>query len=196
MRDAKVPGGFSLRRWSRRKLEAAREATPAATAGAPSMSDASVPAATAGSPAPLPADAPALPPIASLTHESDFAAFMQPKVDDGLRRQALKKLFADPQFNVMDGLDIYIDDYTKPDPIDPGVLERLAQMGFVRDAGAVGEDSPPNAAPSLERAPAAPELPGGAQLPEAASPAPSTDVPEPRGEAAPADEVPVPRPAR
>ena len=29
----------------------------------------------------------------------------------------MKKLFSDPHFNVMDGLDTYIDDYGKPDPI-------------------------------------------------------------------------------
>ena len=31
----------------------------------------------------------------------------------------MKKLFADPHYNVMDGLDVYIDDYSKPDPIPP-----------------------------------------------------------------------------
>ena len=31
----------------------------------------------------------------------------------------MKKLFSDPHFNVMDGLDTYIDDYGKPDPIPP-----------------------------------------------------------------------------
>ena len=29
----------------------------------------------------------------------------------------MKKLFSDPHFNVMDGLDTYIDDYGKPDPL-------------------------------------------------------------------------------
>ena len=40
---------------------------------------------------------------------------------------ALKKLFADPHFNRMDGLDIYIDDYTKPDPMPRAMLARLNQ---------------------------------------------------------------------
>jgi len=196
MTDAKTPEGFSLRRWSRRKLEAAQEAAPA-VAPPPAAPDAGLPAATAGSPAPapLPADASALPPIESLTPESDFAAFMQPKVDDGLRRQALKKLFADPRFNVMDGLDVYIDDYTKPDPIAPDVLERLAQMGFVRDAGAIAEASPPSPA----RATAAPEAPSVAQPSEPAlpaTPAASADDSESPGDAAPAEEPPVPPPAR
>ena len=41
---------------------------------------------------------PALPPVEKLTPESDFAPFMHPKVDDALRRVALKKLFARPAF--------------------------------------------------------------------------------------------------
>ena len=52
---------------------------------------------------------------------------MRPEVDESLKRAALKKLFADPHFNVMDGLDVYIDDYSKPDPIPPDMLARLIQ---------------------------------------------------------------------
>jgi hypothetical protein len=58
-----------------------------------------------------------LPPIDSLNSESNYAAFMQPKVPDALKRQALKKLFTEPQFNVMDGLDVYVDDYSISVPI-------------------------------------------------------------------------------
>lgn len=58
-----------------------------------------------------------LPAVESLTDESDFTAFMQPKVPEALKRQALKKLFANPQFNVMDGLDVYVDDYSVSVPI-------------------------------------------------------------------------------
>ena len=32
----------------------------------------------------------------------------------------------------MDGLDIYIDDYGKPDPLPPDMLEKLAQWQFMR----------------------------------------------------------------
>ena len=77
---------------------------------------------------PPPAEAtPPLPPVESLTIDSDFTAFLQPQVDERLKRQALKKLFRDPHFNVMDGLDIYIDDYSKPDPIPPDVVRQLVQ---------------------------------------------------------------------
>jgi hypothetical protein len=55
-----------------------------------------------------------LPPVESLTIDSDFSAFLQPEVDETLKRQALKQLFRDPHFNVMDGLDVYIDDYSNP----------------------------------------------------------------------------------
>ena len=70
----------------------------------------------------------ALPSIESLTPESDFSPFMRPQVDASLRRQALKTLFQDPRFNVMDGLDVYIDDYSKPDPLPEGWLEKMNQV--------------------------------------------------------------------
>jgi hypothetical protein len=68
---------------------------------------------------------PPLPPLDSLTFESDFKAFMHSKVEEGVKRAALKKLFSDPRFNVMDGLDTYIDDYTKAEPISEELLAQL-----------------------------------------------------------------------
>ena len=82
----------------------------------------------------------ALPPVESLTPESDFSVFMGPGVRPELRQAALKKLFADPHFNLMDRLDIYIDDYTKPDPIPASMLEQLAQF---RNLGGVQPAQPP-----------------------------------------------------
>jgi hypothetical protein len=70
---------------------------------------------------------PKLPPVEQLNMESDYTAFFHPKVDEKLRREALRKLFSDPHFNVMDGLDVYIDDYGKPDPIPPEMLARLIE---------------------------------------------------------------------
>lgn len=94
-----------LRRWSRRKRDAAKAPSPAA-APAPQA------------PVPLPA-------LDSLSFESDFKAFMRAQVEESAKRAALKKLFADPRFNLMDGLDVYIDDYTKGEPISPELLARL-----------------------------------------------------------------------
>ena len=62
----------------------------------------------------------------------------------------MKKLFADPHFNVMDGLDIYIDDYSKSDPIPESMLRQMASAKFLKlfdedeeDAGTNGELSAP-----------------------------------------------------
>ena len=96
-----------LARWSQRKQEA--RAAPAAVSP---VDDAEKPV-------------PVLPPIEELTPESDFSGFMHPKVDPALRRAALQKLFKDPHFNVMDGLDTYIDDYSQPNPLPPAMLAGL-----------------------------------------------------------------------
>jgi hypothetical protein len=66
-----------------------------------------------------------LPPLESLTFESDFKDFMHAKVEESVKRAALKKLFADPRFNVMDGLDTYIDDYSIENPIPDEMMARL-----------------------------------------------------------------------
>ncbi|MGH8664404.1 MAG: DUF3306 domain-containing protein, partial [Burkholderiales bacterium] len=134
-RDADQPAGAPakdetfLQRWSRRKRaverdgasepmppavesSAASAVSPGATHTAPAQHTAPTQrtaftqrtasaqdAASAEPPAPLP-------PIESLTFDSDFRAFLQPHVAEDLKRQALKKLLHDPRFNVMDGLDV------------------------------------------------------------------------------------------
>lgn len=104
--------GF-MRRWSRLKQTAEQQ---------PQMSE----SRTARS---APAPARPLPSLESLGIDSDFSAFMQGSVEQRVRRAALKKLFSDPHFNVMDGLDTYIEDYTKSDPIPE---EMLAQLKHAR----------------------------------------------------------------
>lgn len=64
--------------------------------------------------------------------DSDFSAFMKSDVDPTVQQAALKKMFTDPHFNVMDGLDIYIDDYSKPDPLPPGMLARMVQSDMLK----------------------------------------------------------------
>jgi hypothetical protein len=75
--------------------------------------------------------APALPPVESLTPESDFAGFMHPKVEDALRRVALKKLFSDPHFNLPDPFEAYSGDWTGGEPITPELLATLNQARTV-----------------------------------------------------------------
>lgn len=97
-----------LSRWSRLKREAS----------AKSAAQPSAPPASGGA-------APELPPIDQLTPQSEFKEFMQAKVSDGVRRAALKKLFADPRFNVIDLMDVYIDDYTNGETISAEMLAQL-----------------------------------------------------------------------
>jgi Protein of unknown function (DUF3306) len=114
-----------LNRWSRRKHAARRgeglpEPEPPAAAEAPPAPAASMPAAET--------PAPELPPVESLKGlESEYKEFLRPDVDPATRSAALRKLFGDPHFNQMDGLDIYIDDYSKEDPIPPAMLRALNQ---------------------------------------------------------------------
>ncbi len=74
---------------------------------------------------------PELPALDALTIDSDYSGFMQPGVDEALKRGALKKLFSDPRFNIMDGLDVYIGDYSKPDPIEPELVRTLVQARYI-----------------------------------------------------------------
>ena len=54
-----------------------------------------------------------MPDIDTLNADSDYSVFMSKKVSETLRRQALRKLFRLPGFNVLDGLNEYDEDYTK-----------------------------------------------------------------------------------
>ena len=100
-----------LSRWSRLKQEPARQEP--------------LPEKTEAGPAPV------LPPVEGLTPDSDFAPFMHPKVADALRRVALKKLFADPHFNVPDLYEAYSGDWTGGDPISEELLKTLNQARTV-----------------------------------------------------------------
>jgi hypothetical protein len=68
-----------------------------------------------------------LPPVDELTPESDFSGFMNPKVEDALRRVALKKLFSDPHFNLPDPYEAYSGDWTGGEPISEEMLATLNQ---------------------------------------------------------------------
>lgn len=66
--------------------------------------------------------------LANLSPDSDFGQFMRQEISEEIRRKAMKTLFADPHFNVMDGLDIYIDDYSISEAIPAEMLASLNQM--------------------------------------------------------------------
>ena len=147
MSEANPPGDLPfLSRWSKKKVEASvtiKDASTTPDVAVETTSNPSIGAAFEAKslekplPEPIspaesggePAQEPDLPSIDSLTHESDFTGFMGKDVEPGLRNQAMKKLFTDPhyQFEQMDKLDIYLDDYSKPDPIPPEMLRRMYQ---------------------------------------------------------------------
>ncbi len=171
--------GF-LARWSRRKRAAA---APREAEQAPEPHPASPPAATAIAPAPPalpeppavaapdlaraepPADLPPLelPPIDSLTAESDLRPFLDPRAPPALRQAALRRMWTlDPTIRDFIGLADYAWDYNAPDGV-PGfaldlggdVTRLLAQaIGLDGEAGTGCQASaPPAAQPAPEGTP-------------------------------------------
>ena len=129
---------FTLSRWSRLKRGAA--VTPTVATGESNISpkpSAEVAPASVTSPVASAAASDAgdlqLPPLSSISLNTDFTPFMQAKVPAALRQQALKALFREPHFNAMDGLDTYIDDYTQFEPIAPEVLEKLSAWQAIKN---------------------------------------------------------------
>lgn len=124
--------GF-LNRWSRRKLGVESEVAPELAQATDTK--ATAPETIKAKNTESEAEAPK-PEIAQPTMEDaekmdrfapDFSAFMNPSVDPAVQQAAMKKLFSDPHFNIMDRLDIYIDDYSIPDPIPMSMLKRMVQ---------------------------------------------------------------------
>jgi len=111
-----------LARWARRKTEADKKPRAVEKPGAPDQAAAPGPdpaAKAAPDGAPEADTEPAEPMawekivIAALTHESDFSPFMQKGVPDGVRKQALDRLWqSDPMANISDGLNDYDEDYS------------------------------------------------------------------------------------
>lgn len=184
--------GF-LTRWSRRKVQAQQGEVVAAPAEQ-ALDDAVAPSAVepidpakltvpptvaAAHPPTAPQEpaepaAPTLAEAQSLTQDADFTRFVARGVDPQVRNTALKTLFSDPHFNVMDGLDTYIDDYGTPDPLPPGMLRQMVQsamLGLFADERAA---TPPAGAAPTAAADAPPSLP--AALPSDTA-APATDAP-------------------
>ena len=187
-----------LSRWSRRKtlaregLPVAAEVVvspPVAAAVAPALKalvheplaapviaelapTAEAPPGPGSTPAPPPSPALTLEDVARLTRDSDYTGFVARGVTPEVKNAALKKLFADPHFNVMDGLDTYIGDYNKPDPLPEGMLRQMVQSKLL----GLFDDDPPaaeiEATASALAAPAAPSaLPATDPLPPNQNPA-------------------------
>ena len=125
--------GF-LGRWSRRKAGLEPEGLDGS---APELKPKTTPSSVPQNKqtiesTPAPAEEEVLPPTLEDAESidrfaPDFSAFMKPNVDPTVQQAAMKKLFSDPHFNIMDRLDIYIDDYSIPDPIPMEMLKRMVQ---------------------------------------------------------------------
>ena len=191
MADERAP---FLSRWSQRKAAVREGVAVAETVAAPALDEAS-PAATgvlkiedatpaelpvAPPPEPRPEPPPTLEEAAALTPASDFTRFVARDVPPEVKNAALKKLFSDPQFNVMDRLDTYIDDYNTPDPLPASWLRKMTQaaaLGLFDDEvepkPAAADDSAlaPSLAPSTT-ASASDEAPTAALSAPESAPAP------------------------
>ena len=199
--------GF-LGRWSRRKQEARDPETASQTevevAAAPDLPpQREAPVAPAqqltAQPAAQPAAAarplPTLQDVQALTPESDFSSFVTRGVAPEVRNAAMKKLFSDPHFNVMDGLDVYIDDYTQPTPLP---LSTLRQLASAKVLGLVQEDAPQERASAAKASQgtgviAAPQAAGGLDVAQSgvcnAIPSPQAPAAAPQ-QTAPASHLP------
>ena len=142
MANDNAPAGF-LSRWSRRKAEVrAGRALPEPVQSPEVSASSQVPADThlneppkdqaqsQGAPS-VAAPAPTLGDVEQLTPESDYTHFMARDVAPDVKNAAMKKLFSDPHFNVMDRMDVYIDDYSQPDPLPAAMLRQMTSAKFL-----------------------------------------------------------------
>lgn len=170
--------GF-LARWSRRKQDVregrqSEQPVPEAQTAsiAPTTPAASGDLAQSGQ-APKPGSAqsdgdrqaaPTLEDAQQLGPESDFKPYLAQGVDPQVRNVALKKLFADPHFNVMDGLDIYIDDYSIPSPLPASLARRMVGAQLLNLFDDESQPAAENQAGPSGSAAATPSEPGPAPL--------------------------------
>lgn len=183
--------GF-LRRWSRLKSESPR--APAVAKSAPAVPRSTPPrtGVTQSAPAAPHSALESTPPtpgltlddVAALNADSDFAPFVTREVDADVRRSALRKLFTDPHFNRMDGLDVYIGDYTQASPMPAAMLAALDHARNIfgppaedaEGAGAAAADASRGATAAADLSPESPSFAPAAAPPATASDDPSASM--------------------
>jgi len=103
-----------FKRWARLKADSATEEKQSPVpvpAEEPDAEESREGAREAGEAEALPPGDEDMPPLESLGEDSDYSSFLSPRVSAELRKQALRKLFRSPKFNVISELDDYIDDF-------------------------------------------------------------------------------------
>jgi hypothetical protein len=183
-----------LTRWSRRKLEAEEEVVEKSEPQRAAAAESAPPVETAGeqpvagveaakAPEPPTVDLSALPPIESITAETDIRAFLQPGIPLQLTRAALRRVWtADPAIRDFVGPAENAWDFTAPDGIPgfgPLQPNDLAGLTVAQATEQIVPPSPPEVAeplrnPDVSAAQAAPMRPAPekAPPPEATSPEP------------------------
>ena len=121
-------------------------AAPVAAQAAPVASDGALPVS-------VPPPQPTLQEAQALGQDSDFKPFIAKGVDPAVRNAAMKKLFTDPHYNVMDRLDTYIDDYSQADPLPLSMLRKMASAQFLKLV-----DEEPQGPPPVTDAPVATDM--------------------------------------
>jgi hypothetical protein len=134
-------------RWSRKKAQERRRATQAEIAP---PTDAAAPRDAApdgrATPVAAPAELESLPPLDSLTKDSDFAPFLRPGVPDELKHAALRRLWtSDPVWAKPEVLDIHNLDYTVPSIPDLVQTAYRVGRGFLDGAEQSAEEKSPGA---------------------------------------------------
>lgn len=136
-----------LSRWSRRKLDGQGTGEPAP----PARADEATP--------------PDLPPVDGLGFDSDYKGFLHPKVDEALRRQALKKLFGSAHFQQPCMLDDFNEDYTLLETLSSEVAQKLAHARRTLLGGEAEQATPEEAQAREGEAPMAPQEVAQAETP-------------------------------
>jgi hypothetical protein len=131
-------------RWSRQK-NLNRELTQAREAAVPKVADVpqadltprqtAVPLAPVAKPqqhnaaglADVPPDLPTQADVDALAVGADVSRFLQTGVAEAVRGAALKKLFADPAYNVISDMDDYVEDYSQMVKLSATELRQLRQ---------------------------------------------------------------------
>lgn len=164
-----MEGDSFFRRWAMRKADSRESDTlrkkrgPQESEGAAKSSSAVV----AGDAA-EPHVAPTLDDVARLTAESDYSPFVARGTDPAVRRAALKTLFSDPHFHAIDGLDVYIGDYTRHVPLTPAMLAALQHVRSMSEATQSEREQSPQQAQGQPRPVLADAVQKGEDSPEQA----------------------------
>jgi hypothetical protein len=124
-----------LSRWSKRKLEVREHERLAENlpqqddelAKTDPLEGKGLTAVEKAAPSPVVADlpVPTEDDLHAVEQGGDIKAFLVDKVSKELKNKAFKALFSRPEFNVMDGLDIYIDDYNKFTPLSKEDIDKM-----------------------------------------------------------------------